>query len=67
MVQTLSEVSRAGGGGLHITASAGLARIGSSLDDTLGRAELALFDARATGRNRLAVERLPTAWQARAA
>ena len=42
-----------GGNRLAITASAGVARIDSSLDATLRRAEMALFMARAKGRNRL--------------
>jgi len=67
VVETLSDVSRAGGNGMHITASAGLARIGRSLDSTMKRAELALFHARATGRNRLATEQLPSSWRADAA
>jgi diguanylate cyclase (GGDEF)-like protein len=39
-----------------VTASAGLTRIQSSLDVTLKRAELALFHARAKGRNRLEID-----------
>jgi diguanylate cyclase (GGDEF)-like protein/PAS domain S-box-containing protein len=42
--------------GVGITASAGVARIGGSLDDTIRRAELALFFAKARGRNRLEME-----------
>ena len=41
---------------LAVTASAGLARIEGSLDLTLKRAELALFHARAKGRNRLEID-----------
>jgi diguanylate cyclase (GGDEF)-like protein len=43
-------------GGFSVTASAGLARIEGSLDHTLKRAELALFHARAKGRNRLEID-----------
>lgn len=39
--------------GPAITASAGLARLGETLDDTIKRAELALFFAKAKGGNRL--------------
>lgn len=42
-----------------ITASAGMARIEGSLDLTLKRAELALFHARAKGRNRLEIDGAP--------
>ena len=41
------------GDSLSITASAGLSRIATSLDDTVNRAELALSLAKARGRNRL--------------
>lgn len=46
----------AGTGSFPITASAGVARITDSLDDTLKRAEMALFYAKATGRNRLEMD-----------
>lgn len=60
IIETLSDgkadsLSRA----FSITASAGLARIETSLDLTLKRAELALFHARAKGRNRLEVDGAP--------
>ncbi len=42
--------------GLSITASAGVARIAGSLDDTIKRAEMALFFARTSGRNRLKMD-----------
>jgi diguanylate cyclase (GGDEF)-like protein len=41
---------------LSITASVGIARIGGSLDDTLRRAEIATFIAKAKGRNMLEVD-----------
>jgi len=54
ILSTLSEVSKAAGGeGFHLTASAGLAPIGKSLDDTIKRAELALFLAKARGISQL--------------
>lgn len=57
IVSTLSELRReAGKGGFAITASAGLSHIGHSVDDTFRRAELALFLAKAKGRNRLEME-----------
>jgi diguanylate cyclase (GGDEF)-like protein/PAS domain S-box-containing protein len=46
----------AGPGSPPITASAGIARISDCLDDTFKRAEMALFYAKATGRNRLEVD-----------
>jgi diguanylate cyclase (GGDEF)-like protein/PAS domain S-box-containing protein len=46
-------------GAFSVTASAGLARIENSLDLTLKRAELALFHARAKGRNRLEIDGAP--------
>lgn len=53
--------------GLAITVSVGMARIGDTLDDSLRRAELALFLARAKGRNRLEVDGAPSMpWLARA-
>jgi len=54
VVKTLSEVSRASSAdSLALTASAGVTGIRSTLDKTIRRAELALFMARAKGRNRL--------------
>lgn len=44
-------------GTLTITASAGVARITDTLDSTIERAEMALFVAKAKGRNRLEMER----------
>lgn len=58
IVTTLSERRReAGADNIAITASAGLARIATSLDDTIRRAELALFFAKAQGRNRLEIDK----------
>lgn len=57
VITTLAEVRQtAGAQSLSITASAGVARIEGSLDDTLRRAELALFFAKAKGRNRLELD-----------
>lgn len=57
IVATLTEMRRAAGpDGLAITASAGVSRIATSLDDTIRRAELALFFAKAQGRNRLEMD-----------
>ena len=57
VITALSEIRQtAGSSGLTITASAGVARIDGSLDDTLKRAELALFFAKAKGRNRLEMD-----------
>ena len=41
---------------LSITASVGIARIGGSLDDTMRRAEIASFIAKAKGRNQMEVD-----------
>lgn len=61
IVETLWEISQSvKRSGLTITASAGLTRIGDTLDSTLKRAELALFHARARGRNRLETEHAAT-------
>lgn len=58
----------AGAGTIAITASAGVARIAGSVDDTLKRAEMALFFAKAAGRNRLKMEdRLSPRWALAAA
>ena len=57
IIAALPESCRAAGAGsFTITASAGVARITDSLDDTLKRAEMALFYAKATGRNRLEMD-----------
>lgn len=57
IVSTLAEIHRTSGpGSLAITASAGVARFGSTIDHTLKRAELALFFAKAKGRNRLEMD-----------
>jgi diguanylate cyclase (GGDEF)-like protein/PAS domain S-box-containing protein len=54
IVGLLSEKRQiAGGGTLALTASAGVARIERSVDDTLQRAEMALFFAKSGGPNRL--------------
>nr|WP_260923732.1 GGDEF domain-containing protein [Novosphingobium sp. 9] len=58
VVSTLSERHEVlGNDGLRLTASGGVVRIAQSLDSTLERAEMALFSARAKGRNRLEPER----------
>jgi diguanylate cyclase (GGDEF)-like protein/PAS domain S-box-containing protein len=57
VVDTLTAIGHeAQPGTISITASAGVSRIGNSLDDTLNRAELALFLAEAKGRNRLELD-----------
>ncbi len=57
IIATLSQMHRpAAGNGLSITASAGVARIAGSLDNTMKRAEMALFFAKANGRNRLEMD-----------
>ena len=57
IIDTLSEISRTTGqDNIPITASAGIARIGVSVDNTIKRSELALFMAKAKGRNRLEME-----------
>lgn len=57
VITTLSELRQTvGSTRLSITASAGVARIEGSLDDVLKRAELALFFAKAKGRNRLEMD-----------
>jgi diguanylate cyclase (GGDEF)-like protein/PAS domain S-box-containing protein len=45
-----------GAGPVALTASAGVASLGGSIDETLKRAETALFLAKAKGRNRLEVD-----------
>lgn len=58
VIATLSEIRRsAGPGGVAITASVGISRIEGSLDDTIKRAEVALFMAQAKGRDRLELDR----------
>ncbi|AOR75467.1 hypothetical protein NRB_16600 [Novosphingobium sp. 11B] len=58
VVTTLAELKQAiGDGSFAMTASASVARVGTSLDSTLERAEMALFVARAKGRNRLEMEK----------
>jgi len=60
IVETLSaSMEHAGPQGPAITASAGIASIGPSLDDTIRRAEMALITAKARGRNRLEVDGEP--------
>jgi len=57
IIETLGECrSESRPSSFAVTASAGLARIETSLDLTLKRAELALFHARAKGRNRLEID-----------
>ncbi len=57
IIGALSEIRDSiGEKGISITASTGIARIASSLDDTMKRAELALFFAKAKGRNRLEID-----------
>jgi diguanylate cyclase (GGDEF)-like protein/PAS domain S-box-containing protein len=53
MIETLAQLGGAVPDAIPITASAGVGPIGSSLDDTIKAAELALVFARAKGRNRL--------------
>lgn len=58
VVTTLADLRRkVGENRLTITASASIAHIGGSLDSTIERAELALFCAKAKGRNRLEMEK----------
>lgn len=57
VITALSEIRQtSGSNALSITASAGVARIDESLDNTFKRAELALFFAKAKGRNRLEMD-----------
>jgi len=54
IVASLAGLTPTGAGGpVPVTASAAVVRIGTSRDETLGRAELTLFRARAKGRNRV--------------
>lgn len=58
VIATLAEVrQKVGESRFAITASASVARIGDSLDSTIERAEMALFVAKAKGRNRLELEK----------
>jgi len=58
VVTTLSELKQTiGDGSFAMTASASVARVGTSLDSTIERAEMALFVAKAKGRNRLEMEK----------
>lgn len=57
IISALAEIrGTIGPDGTPITASIGLARICSSLDETMTRAEMALFLAKAKGRNRLEID-----------
>lgn len=57
IVSGMGDLGKAcGADDIPITASAGVARIGGSVDDTLRRVELALTLAKAKGRNRLEME-----------
>lgn len=55
IIDTLAEIRQASGG-LRITASAGLSPIARTVDHTIKRAEIALFLAKAKGRNRLEMD-----------
>lgn len=60
IIAALAEIrSSAGADSFPITASAGITPIGGTLDTTLKRAELALFLAKAKGRNRLEIDASP--------
>lgn len=57
IVAALAEIRQVGSAqGFSVTVSAGVSRIEKSLDDTIKRAELALFFAKTKGRNRLEVD-----------
>lgn len=57
IIAALAEIRQeVGAGSLAITASAGVSRIDNTLDDTIRRAELALFFAKTKGRNRLEID-----------
>lgn len=57
VVTTLADMrQKVGDGDFAITASAGVAQIADDLDSTMERAEMALFVAKAKGRNRLEME-----------
>lgn len=68
IVETLSGIrDEAGANSLSVTASAGVAPIGASLDDTIRRAELALIMARAKGGGQLETDGAPGyRWEAAA-
>lgn len=58
VIRTLAELrQKVGESRFAITASASVARIAISLDSTIERAEMALFVAKAKGRNRLEMEK----------
>lgn len=58
VIRTLAELRRkVGDSRLTITASGSVARIAGSLDSTIERAEMALFVAKAKGRNRVEMEK----------
>lgn len=58
VIRTLADLRRkVGGSRLAITASGSVARIATSLDSTIERAEMALFVAKAKGRNRVEMEK----------
>lgn len=58
IVAAMSEIRQSEGAkDVAVTASAGVSRIKTSLDDTIKRAEIALFFAKTKGRNRLEVDR----------
>ncbi|WP_429277055.1 GGDEF domain-containing protein [Novosphingobium gossypii] len=58
VVTTLAELKQTVvDGSFAMTASGSVARIGTSLDSTIERAEMALFVAKAKGRNRLEMEK----------
>ena len=58
VIRTLAELRRkVGDSRLAITASGSVARIATSLDSTIERAEMALFVAKAKGRNRIEMEK----------
>lgn len=58
VVTTLADLrQKVGDSRFAITASASIAHIGDNLDSTMERAELALFCAKAKGRNRLEMEK----------
>jgi len=60
IVETLAQSGAAASSGdMTVTASAGVARIGKSLDITITRAELAMAVAKAKGRNRVEVDSKP--------
>lgn len=64
MIETLARLGFAPPGAIPVTASAGVTPIGPSLDETIKRAELALFAARAKGRNRIETTEKPLSWAA---